>query len=904
MPGKPNEWSCGRKPTLRTAAIALTVASALCVAKAASADQDSRFCVVPVKNTEPSKVSVGHEAWRLTSGAKAYPGVPSLIFTPHSSSAWTIDDDRRLVPYLGSFPTSYLDRDDFIQEPWTGRLIAKTYGRGISVLNPGSSEFIELAQPDRRQQMSYSRPYLLPRRHLTIVVSRDGIPAIVKENSLETWLSLDDLTAAGVGPVRSMHDAPALSAVIVLGRNGQLHALSDDGKWQKIGRIDANDWGEVREAPGSGVALFEAGKSVVLLEKDPGSADITGKTIRTADHGASSAYSSSKLFRQVLTYDRGNLPFDAKKRWRRFNGGRLEDIPGGNIALREGDENGWVRDLPTIGRALIDAHDGFYLYDGQMITPVIDGGRERVGDFARVYDLTSVKRVIVVSKKGFFELTAEGRLAALMLPFDTSGWPEPSFADWPESGVAILSTVNGVFALDANLQVLSVAGGERIGTQPLDFPVGVNPSSGEMVINGERGLFLLVDSHRTHDNACERRQSLDSRFPASNICLRPIPGTTADKIGFAVGQLIEAPNGRDVLLDTVRGLFSLSPEDEIHQLESRNGQFTRDLFALPWSGDVIAGGAIDSIVRGDMSVEVLSNARYSKIIGVFPSLRSILIADDSSRLKLIRWQNGKYGHLDTRTDKNDIDRIIDTPWLGGPLAGNWSGLFLMDREGALVPFSPEGAPRYQFNNTSMFSINRYETVYLLMGNWFRITADRKWKAVEGLPPDVIFDKFDPGSGDVFLGTRNGIYALDKNGHARPVRDANGAPSGAVRSLAHVPGTGMIAAGGDEGLFRITPDIYQVTPVADGSDDLIGSVQRIFAVDSAEANLVETSTGAFTYDGKSLQRVNDPKLAGGSLRIIPVTGRGRVFANEAFAAGALLGELGGRNARGECLAPVH
>ncbi len=69
----------------------------------------------------------------------------------------------------------------------------------------------------------------------------------------------------------------------------------------------------------------------------------------------------------------------------------------------------------------------------------------------------------------------------------------PAIADWSNSGVALISSRAGLFTLDANLNAVRVPGGNQIGPGWLGFSEGTNPSTGEMVLTGQGGLFLAVD---------------------------------------------------------------------------------------------------------------------------------------------------------------------------------------------------------------------------------------------------------------------------------------------------------------------------------------------------------------------------------------------------------------------------
>lgn len=159
----------------------------------------------------------------------------------------------------------------------------------------------------------------------------------------------------------------------------------------------------------------------------------------------------------------------------------------------------------------------FFLYDGKAIRPVVDGGRDRLGDLPRVYDLPSIKRVLVVTRSGWFELRPEGNMVALSMPFPVEGLPMAEIADWPESAVALVSTRAGLFSLDANLNATPVAGGDHIGLGWLGFSNGANPATGEMILTGRYGLFLAVDSQHSRDHICRDQQELESKISRSNL---------------------------------------------------------------------------------------------------------------------------------------------------------------------------------------------------------------------------------------------------------------------------------------------------------------------------------------------------------------------------------------------------
>jgi len=83
------------------------------------------------------------------------------------------------------------------------------------------------------------------------------------------------------------------------------------------------------------------------------------------------------------------------------------------------------------------------------------------------------------------------------MPFATDGLPHLALSDWPVSGVALALSRDGLFVVDAELKSHRVMGGELIQLGWLQFSNGTNPSTGEMVLTNNSGLFLAVDSKRS-----------------------------------------------------------------------------------------------------------------------------------------------------------------------------------------------------------------------------------------------------------------------------------------------------------------------------------------------------------------------------------------------------------------------
>ena len=890
------------------AVIIVTVGFLVALAVPASAaTYDPRFCIVPVKDGVPTGADVG-EAWRITDTAFSIPGLPSLVFTPQNRGGqWTIDANRRLVPYTGLFPHTFFDRGQWVLEPWSSRVVAATTFRGISFLKPGAVGFEEF---DNGRKGPFLGVYVLPRRRLTVVTSSTRGPLIAGERELTPWLSAVEMAAHNVHGIYSILDAPSLNAAIVLDLDGNVHVLTDDDQWFQVSTLSRDDHGIVFDAPGSKGALYVAGSSVLFVHRvdDSSGFHFQADTLRsTPAFGAGWVFPVAKLSGQVLTFAGGGL-FDYHKRWRRLTPTGFEDIPGGDIGLPNPETfpYGRIEDLSSISRTLIEGRDGLFLYDGEKITPVVGAERRIIGKLPWVYDLPSIGHVIVVTTSGMFELTRDVALVPLSMPFPADGLPGPQIADWPESRVALVSTHIGLFTLDADLKATPIFGGDNVGFGGLNPATGVNPATGEMVLTGSRALFLAVDAQRSHDDTCQKAQEIADRSPDSNICLRPVPGSDAASIGDVVGEMIAAPGNRGVLFDSVRGLFLLTADDKITVLESRGepGRFTRSLTRLPWSDEVVAAGTIETIIRNDMNVQVVASSQHSDLLGVFPSIRSAAVVTDFSGrpIKLIRLDGDRYRRVDTALSRADVAFIIDTPWFGGPLVETRRGLFLMNRDGQLAEFKLQNlvAQPGLFSALDPITIDRFQTIYIWRDGWFRITPDRQWLPVHGLPRDALVNSsLDPGSESVLFATSKGVFAVDQEGNARNLGAGGPLDRASFRSLARAPKDRGILVGGREGLYRIDPDSYEIQPIANGSKDIIGAVLQITEAQYLGLDIVEASNGTYALTDRGPSLIHDLSAANNASEVFVFEQLRRMLVTKRGDGISVLYDIGRRHSGATC-----
>jgi hypothetical protein len=317
-------------------------------------------------------------------------------------------------------------------------------------------------------------------------------------------------------------------------------------------------------------------------------------------------------------------------------------------------------------------------------------------------------------------------------------------------------------------------------------------------------------------------------------------------------------------------------------------------------------------------MDEVGKGRYSELLGVFPSIRSALVVTDSSggTIALVRLDGDRYRLIETDTTENEIDVIVDAPWFGGPIVGNWYRLFSMDRNGHLAEFDVDGLPRdysgrYSFSGLNrwyglrdFFSVPRFRTIYSWQQGWFRISPDRKWLPLSGLPERArVIETFDPGAGEVLFGTTMGVFAVDESGRARPLAGVS-APRRTIRAFAREAPGGAMLAGGDEGLFRISPGELSALPLENGTADIVGSVRRIVALGDSEVAIVEASNGTYALENGRISLIRDLVTAGVYSRVSTFPRVSRVLVKKAEDAGPVLHELARRDGHGACSVALH
>jgi hypothetical protein len=321
------------------------------------------------------------------------------------------------------------------------------------------------------------------------------------------WDLWPRITNAGIGGVTYVRDSALLAASILLDGNRSVFALTDDNKIDFVGRFSDGGLHSLFDSRFAQASIIRGNRTVLAIRRAKDGRGFAVETLFSSSRENSVyRFHESKQFGQLIRFHEGSL-FDWRKRWQRYGPAGFEDIEGGDVGTVELFPKGWFRDLPTLGVSLIQGRERLYLYDGQRITPVRGSEKGVIGQTPFVHELSGIGHVLVTSDRGGFELRRDGSLLPLSGPLGEI-YPAYSwilFADWPEAGLALASTRQGLLAIDRDLRWMPVEGAEEGGFHFGGPPFGTVPSTGDLLLSRSGDLYLAIDESRAPDKPCSNR---------------------------------------------------------------------------------------------------------------------------------------------------------------------------------------------------------------------------------------------------------------------------------------------------------------------------------------------------------------------------------------------------------------
>lgn len=157
-----------------------------------------------------------------------------------------------------------------------------------------------------------SQPFLLPRQQQTVVLI-GGLPFVVQTDGLKPWLTAEQMTAAHLPGLQSLHYSEAIQAIVAEDSDGWMHVLPDDGDWQRLNR--ATDDGTyvvgLFDIDGRGATLLRGSTFVDIIRRRVETGAFEMERIASQSLLNSDLTASFELG-QVLRYTSGGL-FDSER---------------------------------------------------------------------------------------------------------------------------------------------------------------------------------------------------------------------------------------------------------------------------------------------------------------------------------------------------------------------------------------------------------------------------------------------------------------------------------------------------------------------------------------------------------------------------------------------------------------
>lgn len=448
------------------------------------AQQIDDLCIVRIKGSDPGP-GEGGSAHRLALNVRSLPGVAWPIVFRHaiSPSAWRIDSARELVPMAGDWPRNFGSLFlRFAAGDRPGKVIGVA-DLSVHVLDPGQLEFRQIATYERGERKFYLDVIRVDRINATIVGGTEGL-FVVDGDKLRP---LDDVTKRPTSMNR-LTDLPKFGG-FAWASSGSIFIRWDSGLFEQI-RTSATALFRIEELenPDLLVLQFHSGTEVLPVSGAPGERRISA--IRSSPWPPSNRMGfASKVFDAYLLGPDNNAAGPLQRLGR--NG--LEPVPGPVISKAR------LHDLTAVGLVLVQAAEGFFVYDGKVLSR-LDVGAE-LADKSYGLDMPSIGRAFLKVPDSLLQITRDKRVERVALPadLDIAG---ARFADMPARKAALALAERGVFAIGADLTIRRVSGGENVVRGLVAHPDSTIPIRNELMLADRTGMYVVTDKRALGAHAC------------------------------------------------------------------------------------------------------------------------------------------------------------------------------------------------------------------------------------------------------------------------------------------------------------------------------------------------------------------------------------------------------------------
>ena len=227
---------------------------------------NGRLCVVLVQGGTPWAADIDAGSG-VASKVAMLPGVARpVIYSHNRGGVFTIDDQRRFMPFGGEFPSSSV-WDHYARAPATGRVLASNPQIGVFAIRPGETPFSRVIAADRNTPFRFSVQAFIERIGKFILGRGNNLYTLDRNNVLARFL-VDGPSATS--QFRIVSGLPAIDALAVIGERSRptrqkLFLRFDDGTVVKMLDFDRPIIMNVAIPPGGDVLVVRTNRGTRRL---------------------------------------------------------------------------------------------------------------------------------------------------------------------------------------------------------------------------------------------------------------------------------------------------------------------------------------------------------------------------------------------------------------------------------------------------------------------------------------------------------------------------------------------------------------------------------------------------------------------------------------------------------------
>lgn len=446
---------------------------------------------------------------------------------------WTLADSGQLASMPGPFPADAFEQE-LLVEAHSGRVIGIYHltlkevfdihdGAELPTIlyeydrSDGSFTPLRLDGIDEIGSVFFAT--YIPRMRGSILRGTGGLFLII-DDKVER---LDWLEEDVVRDLSTINDLPKHEALAFVTYDGEVVIRLDNGQVHRIDGlpIDGEPAGDIHgetswideivTTPG---LIAQTHNSLFLIPMQPsGDGFLPGKAELLTGPRIEGSYVYGRFRTEVdqyLVYNSTSTSAAGDENaLYRLEADGLVPIKGGTIA-NIGARVLFISAVQSRSQLFLAGNGSIFIHDGtQSLRRMPESDLSEIGDLAKVLDLPTVDLVVAFSEFGLFRITDDNRLLLISRDVRRERSQGGLIVEMPQSDIAVIISVQGVFALDRSGTVTPIEGGDRVRVGHTgwmsDWDAGLIPGRDELMFFAEDNIFLVVDRRISGEDACVDR---------------------------------------------------------------------------------------------------------------------------------------------------------------------------------------------------------------------------------------------------------------------------------------------------------------------------------------------------------------------------------------------------------------